>query len=359
MNFLDLKLETVTPVFLAGANQREVEVRAPSVKGLLRWWWRASEGHRFSSPTTLAEAEAYLFGSAALKLRSPLQVDVRVRAAAPEPIPRGQVAPTSSAQYSFRQRDRREGTIREGRAQAVHYLGYGPIRIPIGQERAAAEQGRDPALLGPDRRPRRTAVYVRPALAPRTPLALRLAWPHRRLESRQLDELWRTCAAWLALGGLGCRSRKGFGSLDLVGVEASDDQLQEHAGRVLRERMEELHASGEQLPRPLPRWPQVKYRRILHITDSKGSWEEALGALALAYREVRPRQHDRQRRFICGEAEPRRASSVLLSVHRQGQRFIGLMVALPCWKGETVEAREAWSDFLGLGHDAPGGRERG
>lgn len=355
MNFVELKLETVTPVFLAGANQREVEVRSPSIKGVLRWWWRASEGHRFSSPATLAEAEAHLFGSAALKLRSPLRVDVEVSKGGPETIPRGQLAPTSSAQYTYRRRDRREGTTREGKAQAVHYLGYGPIRIPTGEERAAAEQGSDPALLGPDRRPRRTAVYIRPALAPGTALAVRLAWPSRRFASQQLDELWRTCAAWLALGGLGCRSRKGFGSLDLLGLDASDDQLKEHASRLLRERMEELRASGEQLPRPLPPWPQVKYRRILHITDSKGSWEEALGALALVYREIRPRRHDRESRFICGEAEPRRASSVLLSVYRQGQGFIGLMVALPCWKGESSEAREAWSGFLGLEEGASAG----
>ncbi len=355
MNFVELKLNTVTPVFLGGANQREVEVRSPSVKGLLRWWWRASEGHRFPSPARLAEAEAYLFGSAALKLRSPLRVDVKVTPASHETIPRGQPAPTSSAQYSYRRRDRREGTIREGQAQALHYLGYGPIRIPSREEQAAAEQGRDPALLGPDRRPRRTAVYIRPALKPGTLLAMRFAWPHRRLDSQQLDELWRTCAAWLALGGLGCRSRKGFGSLHLRDVCGSDAQVREHAERALRERIEELRRPGETLPDPLPKWPQVIYRRILHTTNPEDSWEEALGALALAYREVRPRQHDRQRRFICGEAEPRRASSVLLSVHRQDRRFIGLMVALPCWRGETVEAREAWSGFLGLEGGATGG----
>lgn len=357
MNFLELKLETVTPVFLAGANQQEVEVRAPSVKGLLRWWWRASEGHRFSSPATLAEAEAHLFGSAALKLRSPLRVDVEVRAASPKIIPRGEAAPTSSAEYSYRRRGR-EGTIREGRAQALHYLGYGPIRIPTKEERAAAEQGRDPALLGPDRRPKQTAVYIRPALAPGTALAVRLAWPHRRLDSRRLDELWRTCAAWLALGGLGCRSRKGFGSLHLCEISASDRTIQECAEKVLIQRMKDLHTSGEKPPNPLPKWPQVDYRQILHTTEAKKSWEEALGGLALAYREVRPRTKSRAR-FIGGDATSRRASSVLLSVHRQGQDFIGLMVALPCWKDETDEAREAWSDVLGLGDGAPGLRERG
>jgi len=33
--------ETITPMFLAGADQGQVELCAPSIKGTLRFWWRA------------------------------------------------------------------------------------------------------------------------------------------------------------------------------------------------------------------------------------------------------------------------------------------------------------------------------
>ena len=38
-------VEVVTPMFLSGADQQKVEIRAASIKGQLRWWWRAMNGH--------------------------------------------------------------------------------------------------------------------------------------------------------------------------------------------------------------------------------------------------------------------------------------------------------------------------
>ncbi|MCX7840755.1 MAG: type III-B CRISPR module RAMP protein Cmr1, partial [Anaerolineae bacterium] len=40
-----LELQTVTPLFLAGATARGApELRAPSVRGEMRYWWRAALG---------------------------------------------------------------------------------------------------------------------------------------------------------------------------------------------------------------------------------------------------------------------------------------------------------------------------
>jgi hypothetical protein len=50
-------LELITPCFCAGANQAVAEIRAPSIRGQLRWWFRALGGS--------ARDEALLFGSAA------------------------------------------------------------------------------------------------------------------------------------------------------------------------------------------------------------------------------------------------------------------------------------------------------
>lgn len=47
-------LEFITPAFLTGANQSCAELRAPSVRGALRWWFRALGGTR--------EEEAEVFG---------------------------------------------------------------------------------------------------------------------------------------------------------------------------------------------------------------------------------------------------------------------------------------------------------
>ncbi len=36
---------TISPMFLSGADKEEVELRPPSLKGALRFWWRALNGH--------------------------------------------------------------------------------------------------------------------------------------------------------------------------------------------------------------------------------------------------------------------------------------------------------------------------
>lgn len=41
MNTIIFECETVTPMFLTGADSKKPEFRAPSIKGLMRFWWRA------------------------------------------------------------------------------------------------------------------------------------------------------------------------------------------------------------------------------------------------------------------------------------------------------------------------------
>ena len=37
----EFKLEAITPIFMRGADQTKAEIRASSIKGLMRWWFRA------------------------------------------------------------------------------------------------------------------------------------------------------------------------------------------------------------------------------------------------------------------------------------------------------------------------------
>lgn len=54
-------IETITPMFLAGADQDKAELRAASIKGLLRFWWRALQAE--SDLTKLHDGESEIFGS--------------------------------------------------------------------------------------------------------------------------------------------------------------------------------------------------------------------------------------------------------------------------------------------------------
>ncbi len=52
--------ETITPMFLSGADGQTPELRPPSIKGALRFWWRAMNGGDWK---TLKKREDEIFGS--------------------------------------------------------------------------------------------------------------------------------------------------------------------------------------------------------------------------------------------------------------------------------------------------------
>ncbi len=62
MENIVFKCEVITPMFLAGADGITPELRPPSIKGALRFWWRALNGHRYTTLEKLKKAETSIFG---------------------------------------------------------------------------------------------------------------------------------------------------------------------------------------------------------------------------------------------------------------------------------------------------------
>ncbi|MGC8771094.1 MAG: type III-B CRISPR module RAMP protein Cmr1 [Brevinematia bacterium] len=71
---LEFECEIITPMFLSGANQSECELRPASIKGALRFWWRALYGINYSDIGKLKEAELDLFGSTDKKSKLKIQI---------------------------------------------------------------------------------------------------------------------------------------------------------------------------------------------------------------------------------------------------------------------------------------------
>jgi len=68
-------LEAITPVFMRGANQNKAEIRAASIKGLMRWWFRALSGSYFGNDVEgLRRVEEYVFGSTKRESRVVVEV---------------------------------------------------------------------------------------------------------------------------------------------------------------------------------------------------------------------------------------------------------------------------------------------
>jgi len=80
MKHLVCKLEFITRAFCGGADPaRQAEVRAPAIRGVLRWGFRALGGFKSLAPLDCRVQESHIFGSAAdAGNASPLQVRVKL-----------------------------------------------------------------------------------------------------------------------------------------------------------------------------------------------------------------------------------------------------------------------------------------
>ncbi|MDI6879692.1 MAG: type III-B CRISPR module RAMP protein Cmr1 [Desulfitobacteriaceae bacterium] len=163
-------LSVVSPLFMYGADQNEPEIRAASLKGMLRFWYRAIALGRLKNWEAVREEENRIFGSAeGGQAQFLLKIDFRGK----EPIIESQLE-------------------RNACQQGLFYMGYGPISYnknkPFIKETTLFD----------------LVILFKPDLSPEDVFAVELA-------------LQGLCY----FGGVGSRSRRGFGSLNIVNWEAS------------------------------------------------------------------------------------------------------------------------------------------
>ncbi len=75
MHEATITLKAISPLFMRGADQASVEFRSASVKGIMRWWFRALAGNYVTSLGELRKAEEAFFGSAG-EMRSRVTIEV-------------------------------------------------------------------------------------------------------------------------------------------------------------------------------------------------------------------------------------------------------------------------------------------
>jgi len=202
-------------------------VRATEVRGQLRFWWRALRGWQAKgSLEELQNMESALFGSAGEGGASSVAVEVEV-------LERGE--DVEVAQY--------------GRA-VQWYLGF-PLR---------GEGGWAPVKKG---------VAFR----------LRLRFPERVKSLNLAEELEAALWAWETFGGIGARTRRGFGALLREGASPpTEKEIRERLGRYSRQ-------GG--WPEGVPHLTPQSLVRVVPL-----SWKE-LAERYQAFRQARPRGNSR------------------------------------------------------------------
>ncbi len=250
------EIELVTPCFLGGT-EGSAEWRASSIRGQLRWWLRAVAG----ATMTLAEVrqvETELFGdtgrSSAVRIRAfegagmaPVFQDPYTNRLSAAELARRWGDPSPETESRLLLKSHKTGA--EAPSNPIHYLAFGPI-----------SQGK----------------VQRPYLPAGAKAAFELVWIRHVSDSARAlfrQSLW----AWLHLGGIGSRSRKGLGSLRLL--SGGDFPVPQSRQELLAQMKDSLPSWGDLQP-ALPEWTCFsRGSRIFLGREDHGSWGDALATL--------------------------------------------------------------------------------
>lgn len=292
---LRAELVIVTPMFIGDGTQRADSVRPPSIKGALRYWWRAlnwgrvleaERGNEKTALKRLHREEARLFGLAAKKSEGKeIGGQGLFRLSVEQPLKLNVI------------NDWPKGGTGQG-----SYLGYGLEK----EERTALEEGVQFTL---------TLSYKTGA------------------NQADMERMRQAVSVWGLVGGLGGRARRGFGSVALQALDGEPmtvSSTEEYAARIKAalgdgpwpETLSEL---------PFTAWSQ-QVRCMAFRAAPRG--RQAIGSLGRVYEEVR-KSVKTERRVVFGlplakrDVNNRRASPFIMHVHPVGEEYLPVVTYLP------------------------------
>ncbi|MCE9671838.1 type III-B CRISPR module RAMP protein Cmr1 [Myxococcus stipitatus] len=229
-----VSLESVTPILGGSTTLRKVDtvdvIRAPTIRGHLRFWWRALYGHQCATPRELAGRERALWGGMGGDegTRSPVEVLVSVDPLKPRIMDDSDIEQDADGAY----------VLWIARAQKS-----GETKPP--------------------------AQRYRPGV--RFLLTVRVPVQHQ-------TEVENAVRAWILWGGYGSRTRRGLGSLTVTAEEARWLPASATAA-ALRQHLPGVTLLGPVSAAPARDMPSLCGARLVHGSDSREAMRTWLKAV--------------------------------------------------------------------------------
>ena len=258
---IEATYRVVTPMFCAGADPKHAEVRLPSFKGVLRFWWRALAWSRLHGDLkAIQQEEDYLFGSAG---GGQGRVSMRLALdSVPLTVRQGEVLTLSQTDG---------GIVGEG----ARYLGYGVMEAFASRNRGSSAGELTRACL---RAPIDFTVHMR----------LRERGALRKECKQQLASLEDALVCLGIQGGMGARSRKGYGSLVIRSLLVNGEQRWRPPQTMhdLRDALATLRRNHNVAHQPAYTALSGETRHVLACSDKKQVMEllNLLGCELMRYR---------------------------------------------------------------------------
>ncbi|WP_349432705.1 type III-B CRISPR module RAMP protein Cmr1 [Methylomarinum sp. Ch1-1] len=299
MQTIEAQYEIVTPMFIGGAHQNdEPEIRPPSVKGALRFWWRAqqwgdclksNEGNAHLALKALYRDEAKLFGAAA----------------------RDDAYGQGLFQLRLKQIDP-QGTEKKwpkNNDAGAGFLGYGLDATRNGQpHRWAIKQGKFTVCLS-----------LKPAIS-----------------SDQVQQLQHSLMLFGLLGGLGSRARRGFGSVAITSLNEKTFNFQnsEDYFEILKKQIASIQLAPS-MPLITALNDAIQVAKAGEAPDPRRLMDQLGGA----YKEARKKAGKGMAKLPFGlplagnkgssDENNRRSSPLLLHIHPIGNQFVAMATLIP------------------------------
>jgi CRISPR-associated protein Cmr1 len=293
MRKLTATFRIVTPMFISGADQTKAELRAPSIKGALRFWWRALNWSRLNNEKNLNQNEVLkalrreerlLFGDADDSGQSRILIK----------LDKELVGSVSGDQLLDNDQRRK-------------YLGYGLFTMGEIRQRFAIKEDETFNI----------DILLK-----------------RNVTEGQHQQLIDSIKLLGMLGGVGSRCRRGFGSLEvqsLNGEKYEYNSLDDYRSSVSNLLKIDTSSSDE------PSYTAISQNvRVVYGPQNIRS-EEAHRHIGGQYKAFRTqRQHEPRKKFfglpLYGfgyDKENRRASPLFFHIHPIGNKFVPVILYIP------------------------------
>jgi CRISPR-associated protein Cmr1 len=231
-------IEVTTPLFCGGADQKNTpaDLRPPSIRGAMRFWFRAMMGSVVPDLESLQRTEALLFGNT--EARSPLMIRV-----SPQGIP---------------QRSNKGSKIFSGRFPGLTYLSCQSLFNFHGK-------------------------LLRPAILPGARFRISLSLRHSRASVEMKTIVRDTFWLLTVFGGIGARTRRCFGGFRLMDTdrEQVSAEMLEKRIKTIRENFTSFAAQvvkGVSPPSGQPAFSCFfpEYYSLQVIDQRQGEWKQIL-----------------------------------------------------------------------------------
>lgn len=248
---ISFEIETITPMFLAGADGKTAELRPASLKGLLRYWWRALQSE--SNLDELRKKEARIFGSSeegiggsSFSIRVAYNNELKRSTA---DFPKHTITVTSKSRgKSFP-------------INILEYLAYGPCTYDKAKKRN---------------------VIVREYIQHGMKFTILINF----FKEDYISEILQAIYVFELFGGLGSKSRNGFGSFFILNKEkcfapmsgvysVKDPYTKQNLQSLVKQTDSKSYTSF------------ARGTKIYKAKDSYNTWDKALGEVGKVYRGIR------------------------------------------------------------------------